>query len=81
MPEREHDVVIVGAGPAGLTAGLYAARSRLDAVLLERGVPGGQLLNTERIEDYSGFESVGGAELAELMARHAQKFGLTIETA
>lgn len=80
MAEHRHDVIIVGAGPAGLTAGLYAARSKLDAVLLERGAPGGQLLNTELIEDYTGFESILGSELAERMTKHAQKFGLKIET-
>ena len=80
MERHEHEVIIVGGGPAGLTAGLYAARSRLDAVLLERGAPGGQLLNTELIEDYPGFESILGAELADRMANHARKFGLRIET-
>jgi thioredoxin reductase (NADPH) len=79
MAEHRHDVIIVGGGPAGLTAGLYAARSKLDAVLLERGFPGGQLLNTELIEDYTGFESILGSELAERMAKHALKFGLKIE--
>lgn len=81
MAEHRHDVIIVGGGPAGLTAGMYAARARLDAVLLERGAPGGQLLNTERIEDYTGFESILGGELADLMTKHAQKFGLRIDTA
>lgn len=79
--ERRYELVIVGAGPAGLTAGLYAKRSELDAVLLERGVPGGQLLNTELIDDYPGLPNVGGPELAELMTRHATKFGLQIDTA
>lgn len=81
MAQREHDVVIVGAGPAGITAGLYAARSRVNAVLLERGAAGGQLLNTELIEDYPGFESILGSELAERMERQAQRFGLAVETA
>ena len=77
---KAFETIIIGAGPAGLTAGLYAARSKLTAVVLERGVPGGQLLNTKDIEDYPGFEHVGGFELAELMTKHAEKFGCRIET-
>src|SRR5215468_11292701 len=61
------DVIIVGGGPAGLAAGLYAARMNLRTVLLERGPLGGQLLNTELIEDYPGFESVLGSDLAVKM--------------
>ena len=74
----DFDVIIVGGGPAGLAAGLYAARMNLRTVLLERGPLGGQLLNTELIEDYPGFESILGAELAEKMGEHARKFGLDI---
>jgi thioredoxin reductase (NADPH) len=73
-----HDLIIIGAGPAGLCAGMYAGRGMLDAVVLERGVPGGELLNTDLIEDYPGFASVKGHELARLMAEHAQKFGADI---
>jgi len=69
-------VIIVGAGPAGLAAGLYAARMDLKTVLVDRGPLGGQLLNTELIEDYLGFESITGAELAAKMAGHARRFGL-----
>jgi thioredoxin reductase (NADPH) len=76
----EYDLVIVGAGPAGLTGALYAGRSMLRTVLLEKGVPGGELLNTELIEDYPGFESVKGFELAEKMAAHALKFGAELVT-
>jgi thioredoxin reductase (NADPH) len=72
------DVIIVGGGPAGLAAGLYAARMSLSAVLVERGPLGGQLLNTELIEDYPGFESILGAELAVKMGDHARKFGLDV---
>jgi thioredoxin reductase (NADPH) len=75
---EELDVVIVGAGPAGLCAALYAGRGLLRSVLLERGVPGGELLNTEWIDDYPGFEHVLGRELAERMAAHARKFGADI---
>jgi thioredoxin reductase (NADPH) len=75
---EQHDLVIVGAGPAGLCAALYAGRGMLDAVVLERGVPGGELLNTEWIDDYIGFEHILGRELAAKMADHAVKFGADI---
>jgi thioredoxin reductase (NADPH) len=75
---EKFDVIIVGGGPAGLAAGLYAARMNLSAVLVERGPLGGQLLNTELIEDYPGFESVLGGELAVRMGDHARKFGLDV---
>lgn len=77
---KAYDVVIVGAGPAGLCAALYCGRSMLKTLLLEKGVPGGELLNTELIEDYIGFESVHGFELAEKMTRHALKFGAELVT-
>lgn len=69
------DVLIVGGGPAGLCAAMYAGRGMLRAVLLERGATGGELLNTDLIEDYPGFASVKGHELARLMTEHALKFG------
>src|SRR6267142_900357 len=74
------DLIIIGGGPAGLTAGLYAARANMKAVLLEAKDVGGEILNTELIEDYPGFETITGAELATKMADHARKFGLRIET-
>ena len=81
MAERfQYDVVIVGAGPAGMCAGMYAGRSMLRAVVLERGFPGGELLNTELIEDYPGFESVLGHELAQKFHDHAAKFGAEFKT-
>lgn len=72
------DLIIVGGGPAGLAAGLYAARMELKAVLVDRGPVGGQLLNTELIEDYPGIESILGGELATRMGEHARAFGLDI---
>jgi len=74
----DYDVIIVGGGPAGLAAGLYTARMDLKAVLLDLGPLGGQLLNTELVEDYPGFESILGADLAMKMGDHARKFGLEI---
>ena len=62
---RDYDVIIVGAGPAGMTAAMYAGRSMLKTVVLERGASGGELLNTEIIEDYPGFEHIEGWELAQ----------------
>lgn len=75
MATHDFDVVIIGAGPAGMTAAMYAGRSMLKAVVLERGFPGGELLNTELIEDYPGFESILGHELATKFEAHARKFG------
>lgn len=72
------DVIIIGGGPAGLCAAMYAGRGMLKAVLLERGVTGGELLNTEKIEDYPGFLSILGPELAQKMTEHAQAFGADI---
>ncbi len=77
---HEFEVVIIGAGPAGLCAGMYAGRGMLKTVVLERGGPGGELLNTELIEDYPGFESILGYELAQKFADHAAKFGADIRT-
>src|SRR5213596_4270242 len=74
------DLIIIGGGPAGLTAGLYAARADMKVLLLDSKGTGGEILNTDLIEDYPGFESVTGAELAQKMAEHARKFGLKIET-
>src|SRR5512138_2183045 len=75
---QDYDVVIVGGGPGGLTAGLYASRGELKTISLEKMLPGGQIANTEWVEDYPGFELIGGAELAKKMEDHARKFGLEI---
>lgn len=71
-----HDVVVVGAGPAGLTAGIYASRSRLKTVILERNMAGGQVALTELIENYPGFPGgISGFDLAERMKAQALEFG------
>jgi thioredoxin reductase (NADPH) len=76
-----YEIIIVGAGPAGQTAALYAGRSRIPTLVLERGIPGGELWNTAEVEDYPGFEHIMGPELADKIQRHAEKFGATFETA
>ena len=73
------DLIIIGAGPAGLTAGLYASRARLRTVLLEKLAPGGQILTTDFVENYPGFpEGLSGFELVDRMKRQAENFGLKI---
>lgn len=75
-----YDLAIIGGGPAGLTAGIYASRARLKVVLIEKGVPGGQIATTERVENFPGFpEGISGLELATLLEKQAQKFGLEIK--
>ncbi len=80
MRER-YDIVIVGAGPAGLTAGIYAGRAGLSVAILERQYPGGQAFVTERIENYPAFpDGISGYELAERMKNQAEAFGSEIIT-
>jgi thioredoxin reductase (NADPH) len=75
------DVVIVGAGPAGMCAALYTGRSLLKTVVLERGMPGGELLNTEKLDDWIGEKSILGWELANKFYEHAKEFGAEFVTA
>src|SRR5699024_8803768 len=70
-----YDVVVIGSGPGGMTAALYASRSDLSTLLIERGVPGGQLINTAEVENYAGFKSIKGPELANNMYEGAAQFG------
>jgi thioredoxin reductase (NADPH) len=80
-PTADYDVVIIGAGPAGLAAGLYAGRARLATVILEKGLPGGQILLTDWVENYPGFpEGIAPFDLMENFKKQALKFGAAIET-
>ena len=73
--EKIYDIVIIGAGPAGMTAAVYTSRASLSTLMLERGIPGGQMANTEEVENYPGFETILGPELSTKMFEHAKKFG------
>ena len=74
---KEYEVVIIGGGPAGLAAGLYASRARFNSLLIERGLVGGQITTTEHIENYPGFpEGITGFELGQIMHQQATKYGL-----
>lgn len=82
MHNADYQLVIIGGGPAGLTAGLYAARARLQTLLVEKGALGGQVLTTDWIDNYPGFiEGVSGFDLVEKMSAHARRFGLETRTA
>jgi len=79
---KRYDVIIVGGGPAGLTAGLYTSRTGLKSLLLERGMLGGQMVNARLVENYPGFpDGVAGAELGSLMHRQAVRYGLEVVSA
>lgn len=73
--EKIYDVIIIGAGPAGMTAAVYTSRANLSTLMLERGIPGGQMANTEEIENYPGFETILGPDLSTKMFEHAKAFG------
>ena len=74
---KEYEIVIIGGGPAGLTAGLYTSRARLKSLLLEKGLTGGQMTEAGRIDNYPGFpEGISGLELGQLMHQQAAKYGL-----
>lgn len=80
--KKEYDVIIIGGGPAGLSAGIYTSRARLNSLLIERGVVGGRITDAELVENYPGFaQGISGAELGQLMQQQAAKYGLTIAIA
>ena len=70
-----YDVVIIGSGPGGMTAALYTSRANLKTLILEKGVPGGELLNTSDVENYPGFATISGPDLADNMYKGAMQFG------
>lgn len=81
MPEQVRDVAVIGGGPAGLTAGLYLCRGKIDTILLEQKLTGGQAVKSPLIENYPGFpEGISGAELVERMMQQVDRFGLEVMT-
>ncbi|MDI6686916.1 MAG: thioredoxin-disulfide reductase [Desulfobacterales bacterium] len=80
MKKADFDLVIIGGGPAGLTAGLYAARARLNVILVEKAIPGGQVNTTDWIENYPGFpKGLSGADLVQNITQQTKRFDLNIE--
>jgi thioredoxin reductase (NADPH) len=80
--DNKYDVVIIGGGPAGLTAGIYTSRDKLYTLIIDKGIIGGNINNADSIDNYPGFpEGINGPELAELMHRQAEKYGLKSITA
>lgn len=73
--EKIYDVIIAGAGPAGMTAAVYTSRAKMDTLMIEKGLPGGQMTKTEDIENYPGFDKILGPELSAKMFEHSKKFG------
>ncbi len=73
--QKVYDVIIAGVSPAGMTAAVYTSRANMSTLMLERGIPGGQMANTEEIENYPGFSSILGPDLSTKMFEHAQSFG------
>jgi thioredoxin reductase (NADPH) len=81
VQKADYDLIIIGGGPAGLTAGLYAARARIKTILIEQLVPGGQVVTTDWVDNYPGFiNGISGPDLSQLMLAQTQRFDLAIET-
>ncbi|MDZ7582496.1 MAG: thioredoxin-disulfide reductase [Deltaproteobacteria bacterium] len=78
--EHIYDLVIIGGGPGGLSAGIYAMRAALKSVLIEKGLPGGQVAMSAEVENYPSYEHIGGSELSEKFAQHAKSYGLEMIT-
>lgn len=76
MENKTYDMIIVGAGPAGMTAAVYGARAGLKVLMLDKGAPGGQMVNTYEVENYTGFEKISGTDLSMKMFDHTQKLGV-----
>ena len=79
MSEELYDLIIIGGGPAGLSAGIYGGRARLKTLILEKGSVGGRAFTTREIVNYPGYKSSTGPDLTGAMAEHAQSFGVEIK--
>lgn len=77
--KKQLDLIIIGGGPAGLTAAMYAGRAKLDTLLLENELVGGQVRNSYTIENYPGFKSIGGGDLADIFQEQARDLGANID--
>ena len=77
---NHYDAIIIGAGPAGLTAGIYLSRARLKTLILDEGTVGGQMVLTHEIANYPGVESISGYQLASIMKKQAKTFGCDIKS-
>ncbi|CAM5266151.1 Ferredoxin--NADP reductase [Lysinibacillus sphaericus] len=78
--EKIYDVVIIGAGVPGMTAAVYTSRANLSTLMIERGIPGGQMANTEEVENYPGFDTILGPELSTKMFEHVKNLVLNMLT-
>jgi len=78
MTDNTYDLIIIGGGPGGLSAGIYAKRAAMKTALIEKGVPGGQIVNSDEVENYLGYEKIGGAELSMKFSQHAQAYDLEV---
>lgn len=76
---RKYDLVVIGAGPAGMTATIYGVRANLSVLMLDKLAPGGQIINTNEIENYPGAKKINGAELAMEMFEHTQELGVEFD--
>ena len=78
--ENVYDLIIIGGGPGGMSAGIYAMRAALKTILIEKGLPGGQVAMSAEVENYPSYEHIGGGELSEKFAQHAKSYGLEMIT-
>ena len=76
---KTYDLIIVGSGPAGMTASIYAARANLSVLMLDKLAPGGQIVNTNEIQNYTGMGTINGAELAIQMYQHTQELNVEFD--
>jgi thioredoxin reductase (NADPH) len=79
LSKKIYDVAIIGCGPAGMTAAIYAARAGLNVLMLDKGAPGGQMINTYEVENYTGFDKISGPDLSMKMFDHTQKLAVNYE--